>query len=319
MVEQTDIVLWCNSAVHHEPRNEDGKPNSGPRLWPFDDAWEGSAIVMWSGFDLRPRNLFDRTPFYPYTPAPVRPLASQPGAGRGRRTGGSQARRPSEPPGNNRAAGTAEVKALAPPVKPKAGANHMSTLYRLTVRQFDRMIHDSIIREADRMELVEGLLVTKMGRSQRMCRQASEDSAYFQGLFRRLARSQGRSDCRFGLEQARAGSGRRAGPRRRLRRTRRDLGRRCARRRDRRFQPPSRPARTWRAFTPPAGIAIYWIINLVEQQVEVYSDPGSAGYQSTQIFKPGEVVPVVIDGALVGQIAVSELLPPREKRTSGGE
>ena len=71
MVEQTDIVLWCNSAVHHEPRHEDGKPNSGPRLWPGDDAWEGSALVMWSGFDLRPRNLFDRTPFYPYTPAPA--------------------------------------------------------------------------------------------------------------------------------------------------------------------------------------------------------------------------------------------------------
>ena len=83
VVEQTDIVLWCNSAVHHEPRHEDGKPNSGPRLWSFDDAWEGSAIVMWSGFDLRPRNLFDRTPFYPYTPAPVRPIASQPGATRG--------------------------------------------------------------------------------------------------------------------------------------------------------------------------------------------------------------------------------------------
>jgi primary-amine oxidase len=69
-VEQTDIVLWATSSSHHEPRNEDGKPNSGPKFWPGDDAWEGSALVMWSGFDLRPRNFFDRTPFYPYTPAP---------------------------------------------------------------------------------------------------------------------------------------------------------------------------------------------------------------------------------------------------------
>jgi hypothetical protein len=77
VVEQTDIVLWCNSAAHHEPRHEDGKPGSAPRIWPGDDAWEGAAPVMWSGFDLRPRNLFDRTPFYPYTPAPpVRPLAN---------------------------------------------------------------------------------------------------------------------------------------------------------------------------------------------------------------------------------------------------
>ena len=45
VVEETDVVLWTNSAVHHEPRHEDGKPNSGPRLWPGDDAWEGSALA----------------------------------------------------------------------------------------------------------------------------------------------------------------------------------------------------------------------------------------------------------------------------------
>jgi Cu2+-containing amine oxidase len=80
-VEQADIVLWCNSAVHHEPRNEDGMPGSSRRLWPGDDAWEGSALVMWSGVDLRPRNLFDRTPFYPYTPpSPPRQAIARPGA-----------------------------------------------------------------------------------------------------------------------------------------------------------------------------------------------------------------------------------------------
>ena len=68
-VESADIVLWATSSSHHEPRDEDGKPDSAPRLWPGDDAWEGSALVMWSGFDLRPRNFFDRTPFYPYPPA----------------------------------------------------------------------------------------------------------------------------------------------------------------------------------------------------------------------------------------------------------
>ncbi len=72
LVEETDIVLWANSAVHHEPRHEDGMPGARTRIWPGDDAWEGSALVMWSGIDLRPRNLFDRTPFYPYaaTPSP---------------------------------------------------------------------------------------------------------------------------------------------------------------------------------------------------------------------------------------------------------
>jgi hypothetical protein len=81
VVEETDIVLWCNSAVHHEPRNEDGMPNAGRRIWPGDDAWAGSAIVMWSGVDLKPRNLFDRTPFYPYPPPPPAPQARARGAG----------------------------------------------------------------------------------------------------------------------------------------------------------------------------------------------------------------------------------------------
>ena len=39
IIEETDIVLWCNAAVHHEPRHEDGMPNSAPRFWPGDDAW----------------------------------------------------------------------------------------------------------------------------------------------------------------------------------------------------------------------------------------------------------------------------------------
>ena len=78
-VEQADIVLWYTSSSHHEPRDEDGKGNRARRIWYWDDGWEGSALVMWSGFDLRPRNLFDRTPFYPYAPpAPApRPAAAQ--------------------------------------------------------------------------------------------------------------------------------------------------------------------------------------------------------------------------------------------------
>ena len=92
-IERADIVLWCNAAVHHEPRHEDGKPNSGRQVWPGDDAWEGSALVMWSGFDLRPRNLFDRTPFYPYTPAPPPQQA-------GSRRGGGDPDQPSRPAAN---------------------------------------------------------------------------------------------------------------------------------------------------------------------------------------------------------------------------
>jgi Uma2 family endonuclease len=57
------------------------------------------------------------------------------------------------------------------------------------------------------------------------------------------------------------------------------------------------------------GVPTYWIINLVDRQVEVYSDPFQGGYRSRVDFKPGQVIPVVIDSRLVGTIAVDGVLP----------
>jgi Uma2 family endonuclease len=59
----------------------------------------------------------------------------------------------------------------------------------------------------------------------------------------------------------------------------------------------------------PAGIPVYWIINLVHRQVEVYTGPGPGGYQSCAVFSPGQAVPVVIDGQPMGEIAVDDVLP----------
>jgi Uma2 family endonuclease len=57
------------------------------------------------------------------------------------------------------------------------------------------------------------------------------------------------------------------------------------------------------------GIPVYWIVNLVDRQIEVYSGPSPTAYQSRVDFKPGERVPVVIDGQQVGEIAVDDMLP----------
>ncbi len=57
------------------------------------------------------------------------------------------------------------------------------------------------------------------------------------------------------------------------------------------------------------GIPVYWIVNLIDRQVEVYSSPGPDGYRSRQVYTPGQDVPIVIDGAQMGQVAVVELLP----------
>ena len=62
-----------------------------------------------------------------------------------------------------------------------------------------------------------------------------------------------------------------------------------------------------------AGIPIYWIINLVDARVEVYTDPtgpdAAPGYRGHQEYGLGGSVPMVIDGQEVGQVAVRELLP----------
>jgi Uma2 family endonuclease len=57
------------------------------------------------------------------------------------------------------------------------------------------------------------------------------------------------------------------------------------------------------------GIPVYWIVDVDDGQVEVYSDPGPSGYQSHEVLAPGHVLSVVIDGVVIGEIAVADLLP----------
>jgi Uma2 family endonuclease len=57
------------------------------------------------------------------------------------------------------------------------------------------------------------------------------------------------------------------------------------------------------------GVPVYWIVNLVDRQVEVYSCPHAGGYHDRQDFTAGMQVPVVIDGVEVARIAVDDLMP----------
>jgi hypothetical protein len=62
-----------------------------------------------------------------------------------------------------------------------------------------------------------------------------------------------------------------------------------------------------------AGIICYWIINLIDRQIEVYTQPDAAAptptYGSMEIFKAGQSVPLSFNGNLIAQVAVDELLP----------
>ena len=68
----------------------------------------------------------------------------------------------------------------------------------------------------------------------------------------------------------------------------------------------------WRRYAA-ARVPIYWIVNLQQRRMEVYSDPSgwgrSASYRQAAIFGEGDAVPVILDGQEFGRIAVSDILP----------
>ncbi len=59
-----------------------------------------------------------------------------------------------------------------------------------------------------------------------------------------------------------------------------------------------------------AGVPVYWIVNLVDQSIEVYTDPdGSGVYLRRQDYRAGERLPLVLDGREVGPVDPAALLP----------
>jgi Uma2 family endonuclease len=61
-----------------------------------------------------------------------------------------------------------------------------------------------------------------------------------------------------------------------------------------------------------AGIPVYWIVNLVDRQIEVFTQPTGPAEQPTyagcEVIRADGEVPVVIDGHEVGRLAVKDIL-----------
>ncbi len=62
-----------------------------------------------------------------------------------------------------------------------------------------------------------------------------------------------------------------------------------------------------------AGIPVYWIVNLPEQKLEVYTEPFNLGtaptYQNRQDYNLLDQVAVLIEGQEIGRLIVQKLLP----------
>jgi hypothetical protein len=60
------------------------------------------------------------------------------------------------------------------------------------------------------------------------------------------------------------------------------------------------------------------VSNLIDRRVEVYTGARPDGYSLCAIYGPGQAVPVVLDGRVVGRIPVEDLLPKQPESPDRG-
>ena len=183
--------------------------------------------------------------------------------------------------------------------------------WRLSLKQYHDMVHQGILTEDAPVELWEGLLVKKMTKSRAHCLatelaraaltprvpvgwhlEAQEsvtllrsefepDIVIVRGTPRDYDENPGAADLALVIEIADSSLAR-----------------------DRGFK---------KAIYATAGIPVYWIVNLVEQRIEVYSNTGTAtdenDYRQRRDYGQADDVPLVIGEQEVARIPVRELLP----------
>jgi Uma2 family endonuclease len=186
-------------------------------------------------------------------------------------------------------------------------------LYRMSVEQYHRMIEEGIIDEGDRLELLQGLLVTKMTKGQPhiIC---SELVLFVLG---RLLPpgwfvssqnpvtiveddSEPEPDIKVVRGHPRDYSNLRIAPEHVA------LVIEIA---DSSYSYDLKK----RAMYAKCGIPVYGIINLNARRLEVYTDPTgpdpAPDYRSRADFGPDDEVPIVLDGREVARVFVRDLLP----------
>jgi Uma2 family endonuclease len=197
-----------------------------------------------------------------------------------------------------------------PTVKPPAVPGE--PIRRLTVKQYHAMVQAGILTEDDTVELLEGWLVAKMPKNPshssatRLTRHALEGitpPGWYVDTQEPITTldSEPEPDVVVMRGDVRQYIDRHPGPR--------DLAlivevSDATLNRDREFK---------KRLYASAEIPVYWIINLIDNQCEVYTDPSgpteTPDYRQRRDYARSETVPVVVDGKEIGHIAVEEMLP----------
>jgi len=185
-------------------------------------------------------------------------------------------------------------------------------VYRLTVEGFHGMIRTGLLAEDDRVELLEGWIVPKMvhnplhdGTVQRANKAIARLLPQSWDIRVQSAITTGDSEPEPDLAVVREDPGsyltRHPGPD--------DIGLVVEVAESSLVRDQTDKARLYAR----AGIVRYWIINLVDGRVEVYSDPTGPSpipaYRQHQDFDRLAMLPFPLDGKEIGQIPVRDLLP----------
>jgi Uma2 family endonuclease len=184
--------------------------------------------------------------------------------------------------------------------------------YRLTVRQFKRMIDARIFADDDHVELLGGMLVDKMTKNDPhnftidmlgaiLSRDLPLDWIVRQEKSVVLGRYW-RPEPDLAVAR---------GPRDRYRSSspgRGDLGM-VVEVADTSYSIDR--GKKWSQYAA-SKIPVYWIVNLPERRVEVYREPSGRGkpasYQSTAMYGPDDLMPVIVDGRELGRLKVCDIL-----------
>lgn len=185
-------------------------------------------------------------------------------------------------------------------------------LYRLSVAQYHAMIDAGVFTEDDPIELLEGWLVTKMPKN----RPHSLITQTLRDLLPQLL------PVGYFVEDQEPVTTEDSEPEP-------DMMVIRGRRRDYPTEPPKpenvaiivevsdstlhRDRTIKKRLYAAAEIPVYWIINIVDNQVEVYTEPIGVGRKATynreQVYGVEDEVPVVIDGRTLATIPTKEILP----------
>ena len=201
---------------------------------------------------------------------------------------------------------TAPLPAAVPSASALAFANaeniSLDRILRLTTTQYRRMIETGVLVESDQVELLNGYLIEKMPRN-------PPHDATMRALFRVIPDGW-EIRCQNALELQNSQ------PEPDLAIVRHDVSRYRER------HPTSLDTALVVEISDASlptdlavksliysrdNIATYWVVNLPDRQVEVFSQPSENGYQTRQVFGLGTQTPMILENLTVGQIDVAEL------------